>query len=56
MVTISNSQCEQMIRYLKILCECLNDNNTKNYNVKRLSRKLIKQLEEKKSKQQKVLS
>nr|DAV79853.1 MAG TPA: hypothetical protein [Caudoviricetes sp.] len=50
MVTISNSQCDQIVRYLKILCECLNENSTSNYNVKRLSRKLIKQLEEKKPK------
>ena len=50
MVTISNSQRDQIVRYLKILCGYLNENSTTNYNVKRLLRKLIKQLEEKKPK------
>lgn len=47
MIIISNAQRDQVVRYLNVLCGILNDNDTKSYNIKRLSRKLIVQLEAK---------
>jgi len=47
MIIISNAQRDQVVRYLNVLCGILNDKDTKSYNIKRLSRKLIVQLEAK---------
>ena len=47
MIIISNAQRDQVVRYLNVLCGILNDKDTKSYNIKRLSRKLIAQLEAK---------
>lgn len=47
MIIISNAQRDQVVRYLNVLCGKLNDKDTKTYNIKRLSRKLIAQLEAK---------
>lgn len=47
MIIISNAQRDQVVRYLNMLCGILNDKDTKSYNIKRLSRKLIVQLEAK---------
>lgn len=47
MIIISNAQRDQVVRYLNVLCGILNGKDTKLYNIKRLSRKLIVQLEAK---------
>ena len=47
MITISNSQCEQIVRFLKVLCACIDTSTTRTSNIKRLSLVLIRQLEEK---------
>lgn len=47
MIIISNAQRDQVVRYLNVLCGILNGKDTKSYNIKRLSRKLIAQLEAK---------
>lgn len=47
MITISNSQCEQIVRFLKVLCACIDTSTMRGCNIKRLSLVLIRQLEEK---------
>ena len=44
MIVISNSQRDQIVRYLRILCDTIDTSTTSNYNVQRLARKLICQL------------
>jgi len=49
MIIISNSQRDQILRYLDLLCESLTGADTRTYNTKRLARKLAKRLREKES-------
>lgn len=49
MIVISNSQRDQIVRYLRILCDTIDTSTTSNYNVQRLARKLICQLNSKTS-------
>lgn len=51
MVTISNSQRDEAVRYLQALATLMeNDNRTKVVNLVRLSRRLAKQLEKREKK------
>lgn len=47
MIIISNAQRDQVVRYLNVLCGILDGKDTRSHNIKRLSRKLIAQLETK---------
>ena len=47
MIIISNAQRDQVVRYLNVLCGILDGKDTRSHNIKRLSRKLIAQLEAK---------
>jgi hypothetical protein len=48
MIVISNSQRDQILRYLDMLCKELKGDDNRTYNTKRLARKLVKALREKK--------
>lgn len=47
MITISNKQQDDIVRYLDLLCQTLEGDSTRNLNTKRLARKLSKTLESK---------
>lgn len=47
MITISNKQRDDIVRYLDLLCQTLEGDSTRNFNTKRLARKLSKTLESK---------
>lgn len=47
MITISNKQRDDIVRYLDLLCQTLEGDSTRIYNTKRLARKLSKTLESK---------
>lgn len=47
MVIISNSQRDQIVRYLDILCTTLQDDNLRQYNTKRLAKILSRKLQSK---------
>lgn len=47
MITISNKQRDDIVRYLDLLCQTLEGDNTRIFNTKRLARKLSKTLESK---------
>jgi hypothetical protein len=49
MIIISNSQRDQILRYLDQLCDTMQGSDTRTYNTKRLARKLAKRLREKQS-------
>ena len=40
MITISNKQRDDIVRYLDLLCQTLEGDSTRFYNTKRLARKL----------------
>lgn len=48
MIIISNSQRDQIVRFLDVLCQVLTGEDTRTYNTKRLARNLNKRLREKK--------
>lgn len=48
MIIISNSQRDQIVRYLDMLCDSLQGTDTRTYNTKRLARILSKKLQGKK--------
>lgn len=47
MITISNKQRDDIVRYLDLLCQTLEGDSTRIFNTKRLARKLSKTLESK---------
>lgn len=47
MITISNKQRDDIVRYLDLLCQTLEGDSTRIYNTKCLARKLSKTLESK---------
>lgn len=47
MIIISNSQRDQIVRFIDILCQALNGDDTRTYNTKRLARNLQKRLRDK---------
>lgn len=47
MITISNKQRDDIVRYLDLLCQTLEGDSTRIFNTKRLARKLSKMLESK---------
>lgn len=49
MIIISNSQRDQILRYLDLLCESLTGEDTRTYNTKRLAKNLAKRLRAKES-------
>lgn len=49
MIIISNSQRDQILRYLDILCESLTGEDNRSYNTKRLAKNLAKRLRAKES-------
>lgn len=48
MIVISNKQRDDIVRYLDLLCQTLQGNDTRTYNTKRLARILSKRLNAKK--------
>lgn len=49
MIIISNSQRDQILRYIDILCESLTGEDTRTYNTKRLAKNLARRLRAKES-------
>lgn len=49
MIIISNSQRDQILRYIDLLCESLTGTDTRTYNTKRLAKNLAKRLMAKES-------
>ena len=49
MIIISNSQRDQILRYIDILCESLTGEDTRTYNTKRLAKNLARRLKAKES-------
>ena len=47
MIIISNSQRDYIVKYIEIMCEALTGDDNKTYNIKRMARKLQRQLVEK---------
>lgn len=47
MIIISNKQRDDIVRYLNLLCQFLEGNDTRTYNTKRLARILSKKLNSK---------
>lgn len=47
MITISNKQRDDIVRYLDLLCQTLEGDSTRIFNTKHLARKLSKTLESK---------
>ena len=47
MITISNKQRDDAVRYIDLLCQTLQGNDTRTYNTIRLARKLSKVLKAK---------
>lgn len=47
MVIISNSQREQILRYIDLLCATLQDDSTRTYNIKRMAKILARKLADK---------
>lgn len=47
MIIISNKQRDDIVRYLDLLCQFLEGNDTRTYNTKRLARILSKKLNSK---------
>lgn len=47
MIIISNSQRDQIVRFLDVLCQVLTGEDTRTYNTKRLARNLNKRLRDK---------
>jgi hypothetical protein len=47
MITISNKQRDDIVRYLDLLCQTLEGDSTRIFNTKRLASKLSKTLESK---------
>lgn len=47
MIVISNKQRDDIVRYLDLLCQTLQGDDTRTYNTKRLARILSKRLDEK---------
>lgn len=47
MIIISNKQRDDIVRYLDLLCQTLEGDDTKTYNTKRLARILSKKLNSK---------
>lgn len=49
MIIISNTQRDQILRYLELLCDTLPGEDLKTFNTKRLARNLAKRLRAKES-------
>lgn len=47
MIIISNSERDQIVRFIDILCQVLKGDDTRTYNTKRLARNLQKRLRNK---------
>ena len=47
MIIISNSQRDYIVKYIEIMCEALTGDDNKTYKIKRMARKLQRQLVEK---------
>lgn len=47
MIVISNKQRDDIVRYLELLCQTLQGDDTRTYNTKRLARILSKRLDAK---------
>ena len=49
MIIISNSQRDQILRYLDLLCESLTGDDNRSYNMRRLAKNLARRLRAKES-------
>lgn len=47
MILISNRQRDDMMRYIRLMCECMRGTDNRTYNTKRLAKKLYRALEAK---------